>query len=323
VPAVLAALDANGGKLNRLDLARWLVSPAHPLTSRVYVNRLWMRLFGRGLVETENDFGTQGSLPTHPELLDYLAAEFMRDGWSTKRLISAIVTSATYRQSSRNRPDLDRADPRNLLLGRQNRIRVEAEIVRDLGLAVSGLLSEKLGGPSVFPPQPDGVYAFTQTKKNWRTSTGEDRYRRGLYTFFFRSAPHPMLSTFDVPRFDQTCTRRDRSNTPLQSLTIANDEAMFEMTQSLARHVLLNSTSDAERLVDMFRLCLARRPQPEERDFLTSFLADRRAHFAAQLEAARDVAPKNLPDTISAVDGAAWTAAARVLLNLDEFITRE
>lgn len=323
VPAVMPPLEDAGRRLTRLDLARWLVQPDHPLTARVFVNRVWLRLFGRGLVETENDFGTQGAWPTHPELLDYLADEFIRHGWSTKRLIATIVASATYRQSSSVRPDLDRVDPRNLLLGRQNRIRVEAEIVRDVGLAASGLLSEKVGGPSVFPPQSDGVYAFTQTTKNWRTSTGEDRYRRGMYTFFYRSAPHPMLTTFDVPRFNQTCTRRDRSNTPLQSLTMANDEAMVEMAQSLANRAMLQKRNDAERLVEMFRLCMARQPQAEELAFLSSYLNDRRKHFETQPDAAQNVAPKSLPEDISTAAAAAWTATARVLLNLDEFINRE
>lgn len=326
VPAALPGIDAAGRRLTRLDLARWLVRPDHPLTARVYVNRVWMRLFGQGLVETENDFGTQGSLPTHPELLDWLADEFMRQGWSTKRLIATIASSATYRQSSQVRPDLQRVDSRNLWLGRQSRIRVEAEIVRDLGLAASGLLCGKVGGPSVYPPQPDGVYAFTQVTKNWRTSTDHERYRRGMYTFFYRSAPHPMLSTFDVPRFNQSCTRRDRSNTPLQSLTVANDLAMFEITQALAVrvwHETSPGTSDADRLVHLFRLCLSRSPRPDELTFLSQYLAAQRTHFAGRSQEAQELAPKAMPAGQPAVEAAAWTAVARVLLNLDEFITRE
>ncbi len=349
-----SAVPSSIKRATRLDFANWLVRPNNPLTARVYVNRVWMRLFGRGIVETENDFGMQGSPPAHPELLDWLAAEFMHTGWSTKKLIESIVTSATYRQSSTARKELARIDARNDLLARQNRIRVEAEIVRDVGLAASGLLTDKLGGPSVFPPQPDGVYAFTQVQKSWRTSAGEDRYRRGMYTFLYRSAPHPMLTTFDVPSLNQTCTRRDRSNTPLQSLTMANDEAMFEMTQALARRVLsrtgpltrpipsdLPSSQDTEskqtdgsmepsysdddtpHLVHMFRLCLAREPIEAERTFLLDYLNNQRQHFSAQPDAAKSIAVGDWPADVSPADAAAWTATARVLLNLDEFITRE
>lgn len=336
VPTVLPPLkdtitETASGR-NRLDLARWLVDTSNPLTPRVRVNRIWMRLFGTGLVETENDFGTQGTQPTHPELLDWLASEFVRDGWSTKRLLHTIAMSATYRQSSHVRPELAKVDPRNLLLARQSRIRVEAEIVRDLGLAVSGLLSDKIGGPGVFPPQPDGVYAFTQRAKNWKTSTGEDRYRRGMYTFFYRSAPYPMLSTFDAPKFNQTCTRRDRSNTPLQSLTVANDAAMFEMMQALAARVLkeVPATEDQSaqdtanaRLTRLFRLCLARTPEKAEQEYLLGFLKSQEAHYAAQEDDAKQVAMTAWPEDISVSEAAAWVATARVLVNLDEFITRE
>ncbi|MEK6233099.1 MAG: DUF1553 domain-containing protein, partial [Planctomycetales bacterium] len=228
-PDVMPAIAPTDKLATRLDFARWLMRPDHPLTARVRVNRIWMRLFGVGLVQTENDFGVQGTLPSHPELLDWLADEFQRLGWSQKKLIRLVMNSAVYRQSSAARADLTEIDPRNLLLARQNRIRVEAEIVRDLALSVAGKLSPKIGGPGVFPPQEQGVYAFTQRKKSWKTSTGEDRYRRGMYTFFYRSAPYPMLETFDSPKFNAACTQRDRSNTPLQSLTIANSQAMFEL----------------------------------------------------------------------------------------------
>ena len=174
-------------RYTRLDLARWLVDPANPLTSRVTVNRIWSHMFGRGIVETENDFGIQGTAPTHPHLLDWIAAEFVDRQWSVKSLHRLIVSSATYRQASHSRGDVDRVDPKNELLGRQNRLRVDAEIVRDLALAVSGHLQRQVGGPSVYPPQPEGVYAFTQRQAKWPTSQGADRYRRGLYTFFMRS----------------------------------------------------------------------------------------------------------------------------------------
>jgi mono/diheme cytochrome c family protein len=311
VPDALPPLPPSDRQRTRLDLARWITGADHPLTARVRVNRIWMRLFGRGFVETENDFGIQGSPPTHPELLDWLAGEFREQDWSTKKLLRLIVTSATYRQSSRARTDLAEIDPRNELLARQSRLRVEAEIVRDLALAASGLLSDKIGGPSVYPPQPDGVYAFTQVKKNWRTSQGEDRYRRGIYTFFYRSAPHPMLTTFDVPKFNQTCTRRDRSNTPLQSLTVANDAAMFEMARALAARVLREIPADQgddARLTRAFRVCFARLPEDRELARLREYLEREQARYREDTKA--DAAT-------------AWTSVARVLMNLDEFITRE
>ncbi len=289
----------------RLAFARWLVQPDHPLTARVRVNRIWMRLFGRGLVETENDFGIQGSLPTHPELLDWLAFEFMRHGWSTKQLLKQIMTSATYRQSSKDRPELARVDPRNLLLARQSRLRVEAEIVRDLALAVSGTLSDKVGGPSVFPPQEDGVYAFTQRKMKWNTSQGEDRFRRGMYTFFYRSAPYPMLSTFDVPRFNQVCTSRDRSNTPLQSLTMANSEALQEVSLALGQRITseIPEHEDLLRIKYAYQLCFARLPTLAEEERLSSYIQRCRDRFNHEVDV--------------------WSAVARVLINLDEFVTRE
>ena len=326
VPESLPPLPKSDGRRTRLDLARWLIDAEHPLTARVRVNRLWMRLFGCGLVETENDFGTQGSPPTHPELLDWLATEFRQQGWSTKRFLRLIVTSATYRQSSHARPDLKGIDPRNELLARQSRLRVEAELVRDMGLAVGGLLSDKIGGPSVYPPQPDGVYAFTQVKKNWRTSQAEDRYRRGMYTFFYRSAPHPMLTTFDVPKFNQTCTRRDRSNTPLQSLTVANAPAMFEMAQALGARLTRETPAEAgddARLTKVFRLCLARPPEAKELARLRDYLQWERTRFGSDSKAAEAAAPPQRPDGVSVAEAAAWTAVARVLINLDEFITRE
>jgi hypothetical protein len=301
VPAVLPPLPATA-KPTRLDLARWLVDPRNPLTARVTVNRLWMHHFGLGLVETENDFGTQGTPPSHPELLDWLATEFVRRGWSLKGMHRLLVTSATYRQSSRARPDLATLDPRNRLLARQSRLRLEAEFIRDAALAASGLLSEKVGGPSIFPPQPEGIYRFTQIDKHWKASTGPDRYRRGLYTYFWRSAPHPSLTVFDAPDATTACTRRNRSNVPLQALTLLNDQGYVELAQGLAARVLREVKTDDERLRYAFRLCLARPPSTREQMRLTELLARQLA----------EVSPEE-----------AWTAVARVLLNLDEFITRE
>jgi mono/diheme cytochrome c family protein/cytochrome c553 len=302
VPAVLPPLNGSS-RPNRLDLARWLVDGRNPLTARVTVNRIWQQYFGKGLVETENDFGTQGSRPTHPDLLDWLATEFVAQGWSLKAMHRLIVTSATYRQSSRFRPDLHRVDPYNRLLGRQSRLRLDAEVIRDAALAASGLLSRKIGGPSVYPPQPEGVYGFTQVKRSWNTSSGEDRYRRGLYTFFQRSAPHPALMVFDAPDAVSACTRRNRSNTPLQALTLLNDAGFFEYSRALAVRVLQEApANDAARVRQLVRLCLAREPGAWECRRLLEFLEQQRA---------------------DASETDAWALVARVVLNLDEFITRE
>jgi hypothetical protein len=310
---------------NRLDLARWLVSRDNPLTARVAVNRVWMRYFGRGLVETENDFGYQGTPPSHPELLDWLAATFMDRGWSLKELHRLIVTSATYRQASDVRAELAERDPDNRLLGRQSRPRVEAEIVRDLALSASGKLAPAIGGPSVFPPQPDGVYSFTQTRKNWTVSAGDDRYRRTLYTMIYRSAPHPLLTTFDATDFSTTCTRRPRSDTPLQSLTLANDPMFFELAQALARRTLVETTADPAleaRLVRIFRLCLTRTPDPVEQQLLGEYWRAEQKRYQSDEDAARKLAPADCPADIAVSDAAAWTSVARVLLNTDEFVTR-
>jgi mono/diheme cytochrome c family protein len=321
VPAVLPPLSAE--KPNRLDLARWLVDPRNPLTSRVAVNRVWQVYFGVGLVETENDFGTQGTQPTHSELLDWLASEFMARKWSLKALHRTIVMSATYRQSSKARPDLAAKDARNRLLARQNRLRLDAELVRDAALGASGLLSRKIGGPSVFPPQPTGVYSFTQVPREWKPSVGEDRYRRGMYTFFWRSAPHPGLTVFDAPDAGSTCTRRNRSNTPLQALTLLNDQAFVEFAQALAGRVLKEAKGDDDRLDRAFRLCLARPPSERERAALTRLLARQRDAFGQAAAEAKALLTTEPPKGVTPAEFAAWTTAARVLLNLDEFITRE
>ncbi|HVX64398.1 MAG TPA: PSD1 and planctomycete cytochrome C domain-containing protein [Pirellulales bacterium] len=325
VPGVLPPLKPAGEQANRLDLARWLVAPENPLTPRVTVNRVWQEHFGRGLVETENDFGTQGSPPTHPELLDWLAGQCIDSGWSMKALHRLIVVSATYRQASEFRPELVERDPNNKLLARQARLRLNAEAIRDAALAASGLLSREVGGPGVYPPQPEGIYRFTQQVKYWKVSAGGDRYRRGMYTYFWRSSPYPFLMTFDAPDANTACTRRVRSNTPLQALTLANDRVFLEAAQGLASRVLKESPSpaDAERLRQAFRLCLAREPSATENDRLAQLLASQRESFAKDAKAAETLAPATRPEGIAAAEAAAWTAVARVLLNLDEFITRE
>ena len=335
-PAVLPPLAVGQGvdtprSPSRLDLARWLVRPDHPLTARVTVNRIWGHYFGVGLVETENDFGTRGAPPSHPELLDWLATEFVRQNWSLKALHRLIVTSATYGQSSRARPDLETVDPRNRLLARQARLRLEAEIVRDVALAASGLLDRKIGGPSVFPPQPEGVSQFTQVKRPWKPSEDSGRYRRGMYTHFWRSAPHPALVTFDAPDAGTTCTRRNRSNTPLQALTLLNDAGFAEYAYGLAVRILRDGRTTAGAQVRRgFRLCLGREPNAAEAQRLTTFLEKQRAHYtanpaeAALLLGSGGPAGKQLAETQGmAAHKAALVLLSRVLLNLDESITRE
>jgi hypothetical protein len=326
-PGVIAAVNAviPGAQTefkNRLDLAKWLVNPANPLTPRVTMNRVWMRYFGKGLVETEDDFGTQGVAPTHPELLDWLAGEFIRSGWSMKAMHRMIVTSKTYRQSSNARPDLAERDPQNYLLARQERLRVESEIVRDAALSASGLLNREIGGPSVRPPQPDGVYAFTQNAKSWKTSEGPARFRRGMYATFYRSAAYPLHTTFDAPNFQNTCTRRIRSNTPLQSLTLANDPAFLEMAQSLGARMHAEGKDLDSRLARGFRLCLGRTPSAKELAVLRDYTQSQLADFAKDEAAAKALAGSAL-DKLPPAEAAAMFCAARVLLNTDNFITRE
>jgi hypothetical protein len=324
IPAVLPQLPSSIEHPNRLDFARWLVANDNPLTPRVTVNRYWQRFFGSGLVQTENDFGTQGTPPTHPQLLDWLAGEFVRSGWDVKRLHRLIVTSATYRQSSHVTESHLSRDPGNRLIGRQSRIRLEAEAIRDVCLAASGLLSQKIGGPGVYPPQPTGINLLTQVSKSWPESKGADRYRRGMYVYFWRSNPYPFLSTFDAPPANTTCTRRVRSNTPLQALTLANDLAFFEIAQGLASRVLAEGPDyDDGRIRYLFRVCLSREPNEQELNRLTQFVRQQREHFQQSAKDAHAVAAADRPQNVSEAESASWTAVARVFLNLDEFITRE
>lgn len=312
-----AVLPPSKTKQNRLDLAQWIVDPKNPLTPRVTVNRIWANLFGLGIVETENDFGTQGSKPTHPELLDYLATQFINEQWSVKKLIKQIVLSATYQQASTARPELAKVDARNLWLARQNRFRVNAEVVRDVALAASGLLSPTVGGPSVFPPQPEGVYRFTQVDKGWKASTGAERYRRGMYTYFWRSAPHPQLVTFDAPDANVACTRRNRSNTPLQALTLLNDTGFYEYAQAFAVRLSKEPTGEPrERLRYAFQISLGREPSTRELNRLNDYYNIQVAELTKNPTLAKGISGDR-PELAS------WVMVARVLLNLDEFITRE
>ena len=331
ISAISINEDKEENKKTRLDLAKWLVDPNNPLTARVTVNRIWMRYFGKGIVETEEDFGTRGSLPSHPQLLDALSSHFIKSGWSMKKLHKLIVTSKTYRQSSKVTPISIKTDPANRLLSRQSRIRLDAEIIRDAALSASGLLSEKIGGPGIRPPQPNGIYAFTQNKKNWNTTTGEDRYRRGMYIVFFRSAPYPLFGTFDVPDFQTTCTRRPRSNTPLQALNISNDPAFIEFAQALALRVIESVPGDSVETLDRriklaFELALSR--SPNEREFKT--LKNYAISFANGLASSNEEGVVNsfinesLGNTsVSRHECAALVAISRAIINTDNFITRE
>jgi hypothetical protein len=305
--AVLHPLRARSAMPDRLDLAQWLFDPDNPLTGRVTVNHVWKHLFGRGLVATVDDFGTRGEKPSHPELLDWLATEFARMGWSRKELIRLIVTSATYRQSSQARPELLQRDPLNILLARQNRLRLEAEVIRDCHLAVSGLLNPEIGGPSVRPPLPADLTSLAYANQiKWKNSEGADRYRRGLYTFFQRTLPYPMLMTFDAPDSNVACTRRERSNTPLQALTLMNDPVFFECAQALGRSVAaLPEASTKDKARRMFTAVLSRAPTQAELDRLMEF-------HKVQTRLANGA-----PETST------FVAMARTLMNLDEFVTRE
>ena len=306
---------------NRVDLARWLVSEKNPLTPRVTMNRMWQRYFGRGIVETENDFGTQGTLPTHPGLLDWLSAEFIEQRWSLKAMHRLILTSAAYRQSSAHRTETTAKDPRNDLLARQNRLRVESEIVRDLALSASGMLTPAIGGPSVFPSQPPDV----MIRRTWTESSGSARYRRGLYTHFWRTSPHPGLMVFDSPDALTMTTKRNRSNTPLQALTLLNDAGFQEFAQGLAQRVLDErpDASNSERAEHAFRLCLSRPPQEQEKERLERLLALQLDDFRTHPDEAKEALPLELHNGADVPETAAWTMVSGVLLNLDEFITRE
>ncbi|GIW91267.1 MAG: hypothetical protein KatS3mg109_1699 [Pirellulaceae bacterium] len=327
-PAVLPPMrGVDNSEPTRLDLARWLVSPDNPLTSRVFVNHVWQHLFGAGLVRTPNDFGMRGELPTHPELLDWLASQVQTKlGWSRKQLIRMIVCSATYRQASARRPHYEAADPENRLLFRQNRFRLEAETVRDVHLAAAGLLSERIGGPSVFPPMPEDLAALSYANNfTWTTSRGEDRYRRGMYTFFKRTIPHPNLTMFDAPDANLPCVQRTVSNTPLQALMLLNNEVHVEAAQALAADILRKSAaaSDTALLVAIWRRCLARPPQEHELAALETLLASAREYYSAHVEDATAAVGSHHASSIPVAEQAAWVVVARTVLNTDEMITRE
>jgi hypothetical protein len=301
VPAFLPSLPKNA-PANRLTFAKWLFSPENPLTARVTVNRQWQAFFGRGLVKSLEDFGYQSEAPSHPELLDWLAVEFVKQGWSLKKLHKLIVMSQTYKQASHRSDQSDQSDPENVLLARGSRFRLDAEIIRDSALKAAGVLSLKMGGPGVYPPQPASVTSEgTYGKVEWKVSEGEDRYRRSLYTFTKRTAPFAMATTFDAPTGEACLARRDVSNSPLQALTLLNDQMFMEAAQAMAKAVIAEYPDDDSRLINTFRRCLTRPPAADELTMLKTFLAKQRAQK---------------------LDGEAlWTSVCRAVLNLDEAIT--
>jgi hypothetical protein len=326
VPFILPPLPKDA-PLNRLTLAQWLVNKRHPTVARVMVNRIWQQYFGRGLVATSEDFGTQGDPPTHPALLDWLACEFMDSGWDVKHMQRLIAESATYRQSSVISPHAWESDPYNQLLARGPRVRVDAEIIHDIALSAGGLLDDKIGGPPVYPPIPDGVLTLGYgSPMPWKTESG-DRHRRAMYTFVKRSVPYPSLQVLDAPTGELPCPRRVRSDTPLQALTTLNDPVFVEAAQAMALRVWEHGEKDDHaRLGYAFELCTGRKPQPKEMAVLSTFLHEEdnflsnRTARAVQI-AAQDV--KNPPQDVNLEKVAAWTMVSRVLLNMDETITKE
>ncbi len=337
-PEILPAISSRGIAPDRLDLARWIVSESNPLTARVVANRIWQLHFGRGLVSTGDDFGTQGEPPSHPELLEWLAHEFRSNGWLMKPIHRLIVTSAAYRQSSVSRPELMDRDPYNTWLARQNRFRIEAETVRDVALSASALLNLSVGGPSVRPPQPAGVAELVfDNQAPWVESTGADRFRRGLYTWYQRTSPHPSLSTFDAPEANLACTRRERSNTPLQALTLLNDVAFVECAQAFGRRIMAESGRDAASSSDVvgarirfaINAAVSRDPSSDELLILRRLYSDAVRHCQIDAVATEQIVGRlqkeehTASETPIDAEAAACVILARAVLNLDEFVTRE
>jgi hypothetical protein len=326
VPAKLHKLIIYGRRdENRLDFARWLVSPENPLVGRVTMNRVWARYFGKGIVETSEDFGIQGELPTHPELLDYLATDLVDRKWSLKAMHKLIVTSATYRQSSKVSKEALEKDPFNRLFSRGPRFRLDAEMVRDNALAICGLLNRKLGGPSVFPFQPEGVWANPYSGDKWILSDRGNQYRRGLYTFWRRTAPYATFMAFDAPSREVACERRPRSNTPLQALATLNDKSFVECANGLARRMMAEASGDTSARAEYgFRLCVARKPNDSELRALVALYEETLDRYKRDPTAAKQLAqvlgPTKTP--LDTDELAAWTVVANVLLNLDETITK-
>jgi hypothetical protein len=323
VPAILNPLPE--GPRNRLTFAKWLVDRQSPTTARSFVNRLWQAYFGTGIVATSEDFGRQSEAPSHPALLDWMAVEFMERNWDIKAMQRLIVTSAAYRQSSYLTPELSEKDPYNRLIARGPRLRVDAELVRDIALSASGLLSEKIGGPSVYPSAPEFLFQppISYGPKIWNEAHDAERYRRALYTFRYRSIPYPMLQTFDAPVGESSCVRRAVSNTPLQALTTLNEPMFVESARALAAKTLTEGgKTDEQRLIYAMRRCVARKPAPEELAELRALL-HRETESIGLKQAHELVGGQAVPAGATEIQLAAWTAVSRVLLNLDETITKE
>ncbi len=327
VPKSLGTLALPDGKATRLDLARWMASPENPLVARVFVNRLWKICFGQGIVKTLDDFGVQGEWPSHPELLDWLALEFRGSGWDVKHVLKLMVTSRAYLQSSQSSKDLRERDPANRWLARQASFRFDAEVVRDNALGVSGLLIRKIGGPSVKPYQPAGYWQYLNfPKREWQNDSGEDLYRRGLYTHWQRTFLHPSLAAFDAPSREESCCDRSRSNTPLQALALLNDPTYVEAARVLASRVIADGgTTDDQRLTFMFRQAIQRAPADTEAKMLRELVSKHREQYVASPAAADEllkVGAAPTPSGMNSAELAAWTSIARVILNLHETITR-
>jgi hypothetical protein len=310
-------------RMNRLDLARWIFDKKNPLTSRVAVNRWWAEIFGQGIVTTSEDFGTQGEKPTHPKLLDWLAIEFSESGWSVKQLLRSIVLSKTYRQSSNLSPEKRKKDPQNQLHSRGPRFRLPAEIIRDNALKISGALSSKLSGPPVFPPQPEGIWRHVgRNEPKYQTSIGTDRYRRGIYVFWRRSAPYASFVNFDAPDRTSCVVSRSRTNTPLQALTLLNDEAYQELCLEFAKCILdMNVDSDQDKIQIAFRTCTARFPNPDEQRFLDKFLSNKRRQLVDSPEKVKLLT--SMEANKRSVEIAAWMGISQILFNLDETISKD
>jgi len=325
-PATPVVIGSARAATNRLDLAKWIVEPNNPLARRVLANWIWQKYFGRGIVSTLEDFGTQGDRPAHPELLEWLATQVLEKGWSLKAMHRLIVTSATYRQASTSRPDLKDRDPQNILLARQNRLRLEAEVVRDAALKTSGLLTPTIGGPSIRPPQPAGVSELTYAgSAKWVESVGQERYRRGLYIWFQRTSPYPTLMTFDAPDSNVCSVRRERSNTPLQALTLLNDVVFVEAAQALAKRVQDELPDQAPfiKLQRMFELAFGREKTLDERNQLLKLFDEFQRLAKDDPKEAAKLVGAFKPAQATITDAAAWVCIARTLLNLDEFVTRD
>jgi hypothetical protein len=329
VPSFLPAM-ADDAPRDRLGLARWLVRDDHPLTARVTVNRLWQQLFGTGLVKTSEDFGVQGERPSHPALLDWLAVQFVEDGWDVKRTMKRVVMSATYRQSAAVGPQAYRTDPENRLLARGPRMRLDAEVLRDQALAVSGLMNDAIGGPSVKPPQPAGIWKAvgyeSSNTANFKADTGEKVYRRSLYVFWKRTAPAPYLVGFDAPNRESCVVRRERTNTPMQALIVLNEPQYVESARRLAERVMLEAQGDTAQRVDwLFNRALARPATDKERAILVAGYREQLAHYREDPAAAAELIATGTSTPNDALDPAtlaAWTMTASTVINLDEFINK-